>query len=59
MTSTLLQEDERKEKELLQKQKEEQLRIDEELAKSLFENDQDTVAVVSKIWAILLTLYFS
>lgn len=46
ITSTLLQEDERKERELLQKQKEEQLRIDEELAKSLFENYQDPVAVV-------------
>lgn len=34
------------ERELSQKQKEEQLRIDEELAKSLFENDQDPVVVV-------------
>lgn len=31
---------------MLQKQKEEQLRIDEELAKSLLENDQDPVVVV-------------
>lgn len=48
ITSTLFQEDERKEIELLQKQKEEQLRIDEELAKSLIEKDQDPLATVRR-----------